>query len=66
MELNVKAVRLAMIEMGYNITSLSRVSGIGTATLNNWLNHGTTPQLGKIGQLARALDVPITEIIIQD
>lgn len=65
MELNTKAIRLAMIEKRFNVASLSRAAGISSAALNMWLKHGTRPRLDKIGALAAALDVPV-ETIVKD
>ena len=66
MKLDVKAVRLAMIDKELNITSLSKISGISTATLNLWLNHGTQPRIDKIGKLSAALGLPITALLKED
>jgi len=66
MELNVKAVRLAMIDKGFSIAELSRRSKIAAPTISKWLNHGTKPQNRTVGALAKALEVPVTSIIIMD
>ncbi len=63
MELDVQAVRLAMVNRGFNITSLAIKTGLSPATIHLWLNHGTKPRLDKIGILAKALNVPLTAII---
>ena len=63
MWLNVKAVRLAMIDKGLSISDLSRRSKLGTATINGWLNHGRKPQMSKISQLAKALGVSVLDIV---
>ena len=63
MELNAQKIKALMIEKRFNAASLARAAGIGSATLNLWLNHGTKPRLDKLGALAAALGVPYTEII---
>lgn len=63
MELNTKKVKALMIEKRFNIASLARAAGVGGATLNLWLNHGTKPRLDKLGALADALGVSYTDIV---
>ena len=66
MELDVKAIRLTMAEKRFNVASLARAAGLSAAALNLWLNHGTRPRIDKLGALAAALGVPVTEIIKED
>lgn len=63
MELNINKIKALMIEKRFNVASLARAAGIGGATLNLWLNHGTRPRLDKLGALAGALGVSYTEIV---
>lgn len=63
MELNTDRVKALMIEKRLTVASLARAAGIGGATINLWLNHGTRPRLDKLGALAGALGVPYTEIV---
>lgn len=63
MELNVKAIRVVMAEKRFNVASLARAAGLSAAALNMWLNHGTRPRIDKLGALAAALGVPVTDII---
>lgn len=57
MELNVKAVKAAMMAKGYNVASLARAAGLSPATVNLYVNHGTKPRLDNMGKMARALGV---------
>ena len=66
MELNVKAVRLAMAEKEYNVSSLAKASGLSMTAINLWLNHGVCPRIDKLGTLAKALGVRVREIVIVD
>ena len=65
MTLDVKKVRLLMAEKEINCAELARAAKMHAQTLNMWLNHGTKPRLDKIGKLAKALGVEVTEIIAE-
>ena len=66
MELNIKKIKFMMAVEGLSNRALAEKSGLGEATLNNWLNHGTKPRLDKVGSLAKGLGVPLTSIIVED
>ncbi len=66
MELDVKAIRLAMARKQLTIAGLARAAGITQPTLNLYINHGTRPRIDKLGMLATALGVDVTEIIKED
>lgn len=57
MELNVRAVKAAMMAKGYNVASLARAAGLSSATVNLYVNHNTKPRLDNLGKMARALGV---------
>ena len=63
MELDTKALRLVMAEKRFNVASLARAAGVSAAALNLWIHHGTRPRIDKLGALAAALGVSVTEII---
>lgn len=62
MKIDVRALRRAMAAKDFTITGLAKAAELSPATLNRWLNHGTTVRTDTIGRLARALDVDIYDI----
>ena len=66
MKLDLKKLEIAMAEKCYTIQELSKVSTVGVSTISNIFNRGQQPNLWTIGKLARALKVPVKDLIIND
>lgn len=55
----IKKLRLAMLEKGFNQSSLARKLGVSHASVNAWLNAKANPSLAMLEKIARALGEPI-------
>ena len=66
MKLDLEKLEIAMAEKCYTIQELSKVSTVGVSTISNIFNRGQQPNLWTIGKLARALKVPVKDLIIND
>lgn len=66
MKLDLKKLEIAMAEKCYTIQELSKVSTVGVSIISNIFNRGQQPNLWTIGKLARALKVPVKDLIIND
>ena len=64
MRLNVREVRIAMLDQKLTNASLARIVKVHPATIAKWLNNPSLPQLEDITKLAQALS--INENIIID
>ena len=49
-------------EKGYTLVELSKKSGIGKTTLNNYVNGLTSPTLRQLEVIAQALDTKISAL----
>lgn len=54
---------LLNVTSGYDLSEISRRTGIGTGTLRRYLSGDTLPNAWNCVRLARGLGVPITDII---
>lgn len=66
MTLDVRKIRLLMVDRELSCAALARAAKVSTQTMNKWMNHGTKPRLDKVGGLAKALGVSVEQIIIMD
>lgn len=48
-------------ERGLNFAKLERMADIGNGSLDNWDEH--VPRLGTLDKVARALDMPLVDLI---
>lgn len=63
MKLNSFKLQLAMANSCFSISDLAKKSKVSRVAIGNYLNGEGNAQPITIGKLARALDVPVTEII---
>ena len=63
MELNVRRVKIAMMDKSLTATSLADAVGVHAATISRWLNEPTRPQIEDINKLANALGLTAKEIL---
>jgi DNA-binding Xre family transcriptional regulator len=66
MELNIKAIKMGMINKCMSTQDLSKASGLSMATVNRIVNRGKTPRIPTIGKLAKALDLSPQDILLQE
>ena len=66
MKLDLKKLEMAMAEKCYTIQELSKKSSVAVSTISKIFNKGQQPNLWTIGKLARALRVPVKDLIIND
>lgn len=67
MKLNLRAVKVRMAEMEINQKMLAGMAGIEVATLSRvFRNTVANVSLPTVGKIAKALNVPVTEIIMDE
>ncbi|MFD6356703.1 helix-turn-helix domain-containing protein [Nocardia tengchongensis] len=57
-------LRSARKKRGYTAADLARLADVGVATLLHWEDGSTTPQAEGLLRVARALDIPMTRLIV--
>ena len=63
MLLDVGKMREVMALKGYNVKGLAKASGVSAFSINLWLNHNKQPRLDTLGQVLKALDVPMGAVV---
>ena len=54
----IKKIKMAMLESGFNQTSLAKKSGVKQNTISQWLTGTNTPNLATLEKISKALGVP--------
>ena len=54
-------MRRLCTKKGISIHALEQKAGLGNGTIDNWERH--KPRLGTLDKVARALDLPLVELI---
>ena len=55
-----------MKKKNWDQSSLSKKAGVSQSTINRTLNAGTNSRIGTLNKIARALDVPVEYLVIED
>lgn len=63
MKLDALKLKLAMAERGFTCSLLSEKSGVSMNNINLILNHQRTPRLDTLGKIAKALGVPVMDLV---
>ena len=63
MKLNIQKLQIAMANACILKSELSEQSGISATTLSNYLSGKNNPSPKTIGRMARALKIPVTDLI---
>lgn len=62
--LDVKAIKHAMVEKGFNQTDLAREVGVHQSRISLWLKGTNNPDLPSAKSLADALEVKIDDLLL--
>lgn len=65
-KLNQQALNLAMLNKGYSISELSRVCGVGKATISRALRRKSVSRPVTIYKIAQALDLEVEDLLIKE
>ena len=63
MKVNIQKLQIAMANACMNKTELADSVGISKITVSTYLSGKRNPSLKTVGKIAKALNVPVTEII---
>lgn len=66
MKINKKAYELALAKAEMNTRHLANVCKVSESTLSKAVNGITEPRPATLGRMARALKVPVEEIILRE
>lgn len=66
MKINLNRLKIAMAKNCLTAVELSKKSSVSRGTLTNIMNNKTETSLATIGKLAKALEVDVTEIIVDE
>lgn len=50
-------------ERGMSVAALERAADIGNGIIGKWRNLGRVPNLKSLEQIAKALDIPVAELL---
>lgn len=64
MQLNVRRIKIAMIDKEMRNTDLAKALDVTPTTLARWFEHPDRPQLVDVTKLAEVLDLSGDEIVI--
>lgn len=64
-KLDSRELKIMIAERGFTLRLLSEESGVSEASINAWVNHGRTPRLDTLGRIARALEIPLRDLITE-
>ncbi len=65
-DLDLKALKLAMLNKGYSMNKLADKSGLGKVTVSRVVKRGSTSRQETIYKMAKALDLKAEDIIIME
>ena len=63
-KLNVEFIKLKMLQNGYSITKLAKISNTAKSTLSRIINAQGNHRPETIYKLAKALDIDITDLLL--
>ena len=63
MQINVRRIKIAMMDKDMTAQRLADQVGVHPATISRWLNEPTRPQLEDINKMAQALGLDAKEIV---
>ena len=63
MKVNKRKLQLAMAEKEFSAKHLSEVCGLSPATITKISNDQVEARPGTVGKIAKALNVPVTDIV---
>lgn len=63
-EIDLKTLRVAMLNKGYSMNKLAEVSGLGKVTVSKVVKRGSTTRQETIYKMAKALDLKAEDLII--
>ena len=64
MQINVQRIQIAMANACMGVDDLSSASGVSRISIGKYLSGKREPRPKTLGQIARALNVPVTDIIV--
>lgn len=62
--IDLKKLKLAMLNKGYSMNKLSEISGLGKVTVSKVIKRGSTTRQETIYKMAKALDLNAEDLII--
>nr|WP_312216825.1 helix-turn-helix transcriptional regulator [Clostridioides sp.] len=65
-DLDLKALKLAMLNKGYSMNKLSDMSDLGKVTVSKVIKRGSTTRQETIFKMAKALDLKAEDLIIME
>jgi len=65
-DLNLKVLKLAMLNKGYSMNKLADMSGLGKVTVSKVIKRGSTTRQETIYKMAKALDLKAEDLIISE
>lgn len=65
-EIDLKTLRVAMLNKGYSMNKLAEVSGLGKVTVSRVVKRGSTTRQETIYKMAKALDLKAEDLIISE
>lgn len=65
-DLNLKVLKLAMLNKGYSMNKLAEMSGLGKVTVSRVVKRGSTTRQETIYKMAKALDLKAEDLIISE
>ncbi|WP_315166800.1 helix-turn-helix transcriptional regulator [Metaclostridioides mangenotii] len=64
--LNLKVLKLAMLNKGYSMNKLAEVSNLGKVTVSRVVKRGSTSRQETIYKMAKSLDLKAEDLIISE
>ncbi|MBU5308524.1 helix-turn-helix domain-containing protein [Clostridioides mangenotii] len=65
-ELDLKVLKLAMLNKGYSMNKLAEMSDLGKVTVSRVVKRGSTNRQETIFKMAKALDLKAEDLIISE